>query len=162
MTSENARLAAENATLTRNVQDAQTESKSLSTKLAAARASSAHDAKQVPGSAVKRQDTKAAAPAATEVAMLKLKEELYGDLTGLILNGVKRLDGEDIYDCIQTGRNGSELIPSIRYRSERFADTLQPCISISLSALWQATTAPSMQMLSLRTHPSLMRRMTVT
>ena len=111
---------------------------------------------------MKRQDTKAAAPAATEVAMLKLKEELYGDLTGLILNGVKRLDGEDIYDCIQTGRNGSELIPSIRYRSERFADTLQPCISISLSALWQATTAPSMQMLSLRTHPSLMRRMTVT
>lgn len=36
-----------------------------------------------------------------------LKEELYRDLTGLIINSVKRKDGEDEYSCIQTGRNGS-------------------------------------------------------
>ena len=37
-----------------------------------------------------------------------LKEELYRDLTGLIINSVKRRDGEDEFSCIQTGRNGSK------------------------------------------------------
>jgi len=40
-----------------------------------------------------------------------LKEELYRDLTGLIVNSVKRRDGEDEYNCIQTGKNGSEFPP---------------------------------------------------
>lgn len=41
-----------------------------------------------------------------------LKEELYRDLTGLIINSVKQKDGEDEYSCIQTGRNGSECCTS--------------------------------------------------
>lgn len=40
----------------------------------------------------------------------QLKEDLYSDLTGLIVRGVKRdqQTGEDVYDCIQTGKNGSK------------------------------------------------------
>jgi hypothetical protein len=37
-----------------------------------------------------------------------MKENLYADLTGLLIRAVKRKDGEDEYDCIQTGRNGSK------------------------------------------------------
>jgi hypothetical protein len=39
----------------------------------------------------------------------QMKENLYGDLTGLIIRGVRREGGEggdDVFDCIQTGRNG--------------------------------------------------------
>ncbi|MBE3045332.1 hypothetical protein IMZ48_22830 [Candidatus Bathyarchaeota archaeon] len=39
----------------------------------------------------------------------QLKEDLYTDLTGLIVRGVKQ-GKEDIYDCLQTGRNGSKSI----------------------------------------------------
>ena len=39
-----------------------------------------------------------------------LKEDLYSDLTGLILRGVERREESDVYDCIQTGRNGSKCI----------------------------------------------------
>lgn len=35
------------------------------------------------------------------------KEELYADLTGLIVRDVRRVDNEDVFDCIQTGRNGT-------------------------------------------------------
>ena len=37
-----------------------------------------------------------------------MKENLYSDLTGLIIRNVKRKEGEDEFDCIQTGRNGSK------------------------------------------------------
>jgi hypothetical protein len=43
----------------------------------------------------------------------KMKENLYSDLTGLIIRGVKRKEGEDEYDCIQTGRNGSTCSPTL-------------------------------------------------
>ena len=52
----------------------------------------------------------AEAAQAAQVALLK--EDLYSDLTGLILRGVERRDEADIYDCIQTGRNGSTSFPS--------------------------------------------------
>lgn len=42
---------------------------------------------------------------ATQIA--QAKENLYCDLTGLIVRSVKRAAGEDVFDCIQTGRNGS-------------------------------------------------------
>ena len=37
------------------------------------------------------------------------KEDLYSDLTGLIIRGVKRSESgdEDVFDCLQTGRNGT-------------------------------------------------------
>ena len=40
--------------------------------------------------------------------LAQLKEDLYSDLTGLILRGVEIGTDSDIFDCIQTGRNGSE------------------------------------------------------
>lgn len=43
--------------------------------------------------------------------LAQLKENLYSDLTGLILPNVKRMDEADVFDCIQTGRNGSTLLP---------------------------------------------------
>ena len=48
------------------------------------------------------------AEAAHAAQVAQLKEDLYSDLTGLILRGVDRGDDADVYDCIQTGRNGSE------------------------------------------------------
>ena len=48
------------------------------------------------------------AEAAHAAQVAQLKEDLYSDLTGLILRGVERGSEADVYDCIQTGRNGSE------------------------------------------------------
>jgi hypothetical protein len=45
---------------------------------------------------------------AASSAQMQMKEDLYGDLTGLIVRAVKKDGGEDVFDCIQTGRNGSE------------------------------------------------------
>jgi DNA repair exonuclease SbcCD ATPase subunit len=93
--------------------EAQNEVKSLTAKLDAARkANQAPTVEKVPGSAMKsgpRGQIGGSGPEATKEA--KLKEELYRDLTGLIINSVKRRDGEDEYSCIQTGRNGSEFSP---------------------------------------------------
>ncbi|EFY86092.1 chromosome segregation protein (Pcs1), putative [Metarhizium acridum CQMa 102] len=41
------------------------------------------------------------------VLAAQAKEDLYGDLTGLIVRGMKRGDGGSVFDCIQTGRNGT-------------------------------------------------------
>ena len=105
----NARLVAENKTLTASLSSVQTENKILSTKLAAARSSQPPESKTVPGSAVKQRSVlPGSAEAAKEAQIRQLKEDLYSDLTGLIVRGVKRGDSEDVYDCIQTGRNGSK------------------------------------------------------
>ncbi|OCL10480.1 hypothetical protein AOQ84DRAFT_289183 [Glonium stellatum] len=105
----NARLVAENKTLTASLTSTQNENKTLSTKLAAARSSQPPESKIVPGSAVKPRSVvlPGSAEAAKETQIRQLKEDLYSDLTGLIVRGVKRNDSEDVYDCIQTGRNGT-------------------------------------------------------
>ena len=54
------------------------------------------------------------AEAAHAAQVAQLKEDLYSDLTGLILRGVERKDESDIYDCIQTGRNGSKCRPTCK------------------------------------------------
>ena len=105
------RLTSENKSLSTSLHEAQNEIKSLSTKLAATRSAASAQSSdlKVPGSAVKRTAANSApSEAVKEAQVMKLKEDLYSDLTGLILRDVKRLDGEDVYDCIQTGRNGSE------------------------------------------------------
>ncbi|KAI1805235.1 chromosome segregation protein Csm1/Pcs1-domain-containing protein [Daldinia bambusicola] len=88
--------------------DAKTEVKTLTTKLAAARSAEANVTK-IPSSAIKGSSANnrllANAEAAAQVA--QMKEDLYGDLTGLIVRGVKREEGGETYDCIQTGRNGT-------------------------------------------------------
>lgn len=104
--------------MTTSLAEAQTEMKALTTKLKAARAAEAAATAQVqavatrvPGSAMKPNAMGArgldtAQVQATQTA--KMKENLYSDLTGLVVTGVKRDGPEDVYDCIQTGRNGSK------------------------------------------------------
>jgi predicted nucleic acid-binding Zn-ribbon protein len=88
------------ADMTNSLSDAKTEIKTLSTKLAASRC-------DAPGSAI--NGTSARPLAHHEILQsMQMKEDLYGDLTGLIVRNIKHDAGEDVYDCIQTGRNGSK------------------------------------------------------
>lgn len=95
---------------------AQTEVKALQTKLSAARntaASLENAAAKAPGSAIKGGGAnRATAAASAEIAhatqFAQLKEDLYSDLTGLIVRDVKKGETENLYDCIQTGANGSK------------------------------------------------------
>lgn len=107
--------------ITTTLSEAKTEIKSLTTKLNAARAAEATATAtaqaasvRVPGSAMKPgamggrgvdQAQVQAQLQATQTA--KMKENLYSDLTGLVVTGIKRDGPEDVYDCIQTGRNGT-------------------------------------------------------
>jgi len=116
-TKETTRLTAENKKLSDALATAQNESKTLSSKLAAARSSSQQpETKNVPGSAVKARTTGVVLPgtaeAAKEATLAKQKVDLYSDLTNLVVLGVKRSeDEEDVFDCLQTGRNGSKSFP---------------------------------------------------
>ncbi|KAK6723404.1 hypothetical protein SNK04_002250 [Fusarium graminearum] len=97
-------------TLNGSLSEAKSEIKSLSTKLAAARSNETNS--RVPGSAIKTglmNRTAQAGAAHAHAAQLtaQAKERLYADLTDLILRGVKQDEAEDIFDCIQTGRNGT-------------------------------------------------------
>ncbi|BCR87139.1 putative chromosome segregation protein (Pcs1) [Aspergillus chevalieri] len=93
---------------------AQSEVKALQTKLSAARntaASLESAVVKVPGSAIKgganRANAAASAEAAHAAQYAQLKEDLYSDLTGLIIRDVKRREADSLYDCIQTGSNGT-------------------------------------------------------
>lgn len=122
MERENARLHAENKKLSDSLASAQGENKALSTKLAAARSSAPPEAKNVPGSAVKPRTTGVVLPgtveAAKEAHFQKQKVELYSDLTNLVILGCKKNeDDEDVYDCLQAGRNGSKYSSSFFFLS---------------------------------------------
>lgn len=105
--------------MTSSLAEARTEIKSLTMKLNAARAAEAKAAAQVqavtarvPGSAMKPSVMGARGLDPNQVQATqsaKMKENLYSDLTGLVVTGVKRDGPEDVYDCIQTGRNGSKF-----------------------------------------------------
>ena len=88
----------------------QNENKVLQAKLASSRAVSvAND--RTPGSAIRngaQTQSKTSLASNGDVAIAQLKDDLYSDLTGLILRGVEVGADEDTFDCIQTGRNGSE------------------------------------------------------
>ncbi|KAL4937644.1 hypothetical protein BDV06DRAFT_69738 [Aspergillus oleicola] len=94
---------------------AQSEVKALQTKLAAARNTAAtleQAAIKAPGSAIKggganRANAAANAEAAQAAQFAQLKEDLYSDLTGLIIRDVKKRETDSLYDCIQTGVNGT-------------------------------------------------------
>jgi hypothetical protein len=71
------------------------------------------ETKNVPGSAVKSRTNGVVLPgtveAAKEATLVKQKVDLYSDLTNLVVLGMKKNDDdEDVYDCLQTGRNGSK------------------------------------------------------
>ncbi|KAE8355066.1 chromosome segregation protein Csm1/Pcs1-domain-containing protein [Aspergillus coremiiformis] len=111
---EIARLKSQAEDATSQLSSAQTEVKALQTKLAAARntaASLESAASKVPGSAIKggsnRVNAAASAEAAQAAQFAQLKEDLYTDLTGLIIRDVKKGEADNLYDCIQTGINGT-------------------------------------------------------
>lgn len=98
---ELAEIRKANSTLSASLSSAQNEIKNLQAKLAAVRGSSAA-VEKVPGSAMKH------AAARGDSQSAQMKEELYRDLTGLIVRSVTRSAEGETYDCIQTGRNGSK------------------------------------------------------
>ncbi|CZT49035.1 uncharacterized protein RSE6_09816 [Rhynchosporium secalis] len=110
---ETTSLQAQIAKLKANISEAQSENKILSAKLAANRtASFLVERAQLknPSSAMKANGgirLMGSAEAAQVAQAAQLKEDLYSDLTGLIIRNVKRESEEDIFDCIQTGRNGT-------------------------------------------------------
>ena len=101
--------------------EAKDENKGLMTKLAAMKNAAANiesvNAAKIPGSAQKPGATRIMGSAETVKAHqeAQLKISLYSDLTGLIIRGVKREEEEDVFDCIQTGKNGSKYpaLPSL-------------------------------------------------
>lgn len=96
-----AQLSAANQSLAQ----ARSETKNLYTKLAASR----HGETSSKGPAT---GNRAAQSEKESKQVAQVKEDLYADLTGLIVRDVRRIDKEDVFDCIQTGRNGSKLSPS--------------------------------------------------
>ncbi|KAL8399643.1 hypothetical protein RB594_000154 [Gaeumannomyces avenae] len=121
---EAASLTSQVAALESAVAEARKEVKTLAAKLASSR-TVVDSVSKVPGSALKpghhlhlgsalKPGTAAARAAAASAEAMQsaaqvaqMKEDLYGDLTGLIVRGVKRTPEEDVFDCIQTGRNGT-------------------------------------------------------
>lgn len=114
-----AKFEAQVAELNKTIAEQKTEIKALNMKLAAARnaeaaANSRSVTAQVPGSAMKKtlgvggvRGTGMQVQEATLAA--QRKEDLYADLTGLIVRGVN-VGGEGVeFDCLQTGRNGSKF-----------------------------------------------------
>jgi len=105
--------------MTITLSEAHSENKTLAAKLAASRttAASAESANaKIPGSAVKASGgirMMGTAEAAQAAQAAQLKEDLYSDLTGLLIRSVKREAEDDVFDCIQTGRNGSRFSPTI-------------------------------------------------
>ena len=116
LTTSNDTLSSENATLKTSLQLSQNEVKSLEAKLVGARQqlsqlpSTQEGSNKAPGAATTRADlNRSVGPNATDAQKeAKMIQNFYSDLTGLIILGVKRKEGEDVYDCIQTGRNGSK------------------------------------------------------
>lgn len=112
---ENKTLTAENRTVTTENKTLATENKTLNSKLAANRTAAAsveslHS--KVPGSAAKPNGgirMVGTAEAAQLAQAAQLKEDIYSDLTGLVIQGVKRDAEDDIFNCLQTSRNGSKF-----------------------------------------------------
>lgn len=93
--------------LTSSLSNARSEVKSLSAKLAASRAAEA--SVKAPSSTLKSGAAGNRTTPSEVVLAAQAKEDLYGDLTGLIVRGMSRSDEENVFDCIQTGRNGSKV-----------------------------------------------------
>lgn len=118
--------------LTTSLSTSKAENKTLNTKLAASRAAEAALVK-VPGSAVKANSQGMRNAVSSEVIQTaQMKEDLYSDLTGLIVRGVKH-GKEDVYDCLQTGRNGSKCIGGGSRNSGPFANLSASALHFKLS-----------------------------
>ncbi|KAI9844829.1 MAG: hypothetical protein M1837_005247 [Sclerophora amabilis] len=111
---ELSKLQSKISQMTSSLSEARNETKVLSAKLSANRvntvSTNSSDLTRAPASAVKPSSRTAvghSADAAQASVTAQLKEDLYSDLTGLILRSVKKGEEADVYDCIQTGRNGT-------------------------------------------------------
>ena len=110
-------LKQKNTELTSSLTTAQNEIKALQAKLAASRAASVPAESvptKAPASAAKpetkvRTIVSGSAEAIQAAQTAQMKEDLYSDLTGLIIRSAKRTGEGDTFDCLQTGRNGSKL-----------------------------------------------------
>ena len=98
--------------LSSSLQEVEAENRLLTAKLANLRNNSQPSDHRVPSGVVRGSSASRSVMAGNvEAAQLaSLKEDLYGDLTGLMLRDVKRDEDADVYDCLQTGRNGSKYI----------------------------------------------------
>jgi prefoldin subunit 5 len=105
-TTEISDLRSQLAELNASVAQFQSENKSLSAKLAASRTAAAEIASKAPNTAVKPNGGIRMMGGADPTA--SLKENLYSDLTGLIIRSVKQEAEDDVFDCIQTARNRSK------------------------------------------------------
>ncbi|KAL6710887.1 hypothetical protein ACN47E_006762 [Coniothyrium glycines] len=129
LTKENSRLSSDNKKLLDSLGSSQNENKTLSSKLAAARSSVQPDVKTAPGSAVKPRAGGVVLPgtaeAAKEAHLAKQKVDFYSDLTNLVVLGVKKNEDEDeVFDCLQTGRNGTlHFHLTVVSSSEAYSDT---------------------------------------
>ena len=109
-------LKARDAEVSSSLSAAQNEIKALQAKLAASRSASVAAeplTSKTPGNVTKGPPTSrtvmvGSTEAAQAAQVAQMKEDLYSDLTGLIIRGVRRTDKGDTFDCIQTGRNGSK------------------------------------------------------
>lgn len=110
LTGANEALVAEHAATKEKLQTSQNDVKSLEAKLVAARQQLSNSITQERASSQVALRSSVNANATESQKEAKMKENLYSDLTGLIIRGVKRKEGEDEYDCLQTGRNGSKYI----------------------------------------------------
>lgn len=113
--SELAALQLQVEEMTASLNEAQAQNKTLSAKLAANRTVAASvesaNAPKIPGSAMKAGIRMIGSAEAAQAAQhAQLKEDLYSDLTGLLVRSVDRKTEEDVFDCLQTGRNGSKLL----------------------------------------------------
>lgn len=114
--SEMGKLQNKVADLTRSVADAQNEIRALQAKLSASRSAPVEATNtKTPGSAartnmVARTIVAGSAEAVQSAQAAQMKEDIYSDLTGLIIRSVKKTPEGEAYDCIQTGRNGSKFV----------------------------------------------------
>lgn len=98
--------------------DAESEKKKLKAKLEAARsAPAAVENMKIPTNGMKNNRGLAAAgaEAAKTAKLVQLKEDLYSDLSGLIILDVKVDSSDNVYDCIQTGLHASKLTRDISF-----------------------------------------------
>jgi hypothetical protein len=113
--SEMSKLQTTVSDLTRSLADAQNEIKALHAKLSASRNTPVEGTNtKTPGSAPRNNTvTRTTLGGSTEAIQTaqaaQMKEDIYSDLTGLIIRSVKKTPEGDAYDCIQTGRNGSKF-----------------------------------------------------
>lgn len=105
--------------LSKNLQDQQNESKVMSTKLvqaqAQAQAQGQRNNAQVSGSAVKPGYRGPLGNPKTNTGvddtwLARVKEDLYADLSGLIIVNAKKEKNLNVFKCVQTGTNGCTLL----------------------------------------------------